>query len=352
MKKSLKSLILISLFLALSVTGFAHTADNPYVTPLYAAGGNENGRILVGEVRAWNDGDHLYVKYMVTNSNWCLMLTHLHVATSMEDLPQKNGNPRPGRFDLQMPHECVSEYTYQIERTWPEGTNLYIAAHAEVCPVSEATSDIEGLLETLPLNVDMSVVQPSPDLMAYFRTTIAGGTSLDGTHQGWCIDLDRDIDRGPWYIANVYSLYDELPPNLVEFPENLDLVNWIIDQDFVGKASLADGLFTYGDVQAAIWDLIENEGGDYFNIDPWNRNRADEIIAAAVANGEGFVPACNERLLLILVPVNEEQEIVAQISCISIPVPCVPTGDCETAWGWGLDFPGRNWATYFTYTIQ
>jgi hypothetical protein len=28
------------------------------------------------------------------------------------------------------------------------------------------------------------------------------------------------------------------------------------------------------------------------------------------------------------------------------------TGVIESAWGDGSDFPGRNWATYFTYEVQ
>jgi hypothetical protein len=353
MKKTLSLASLIICVAVFSHAAWAHTAEFPYTTELYAGGGNAKGRILVGEVRTWNDGSNLYVKYMVTNSDWCLTLTHLHVATSMEAIPQKNGNPIPGKFDLKMPHECVSEYTYVIPMSFPVGTQLYIAAHAEVCPTTGATSDIESFIETLPEAVSVNFTQPSPDFRSYFRTTIAGGSILDGIHEGWCADLDRGIpDPFIWFVANVYSIFEELPPDVANYPENFDLVNWIIQQDFVGKPSPSGGMYTYGDVQRVIWELLEGDWTNFGCTPIPNAIRAAEIMAAALANGEGFVPACNEKMVLVLIPVNEFQEIVAQITLIAIPVPCIPTGGCETAWAWGLDFPGKNWATYFTYTIQ
>ena len=33
--------------------------------------------------------------------------------------------------------------------------------------------------------------------------------------------------------------------------------NWIINQNFVGKSSGCDGAYTYGDVQWAIWQLVD-----------------------------------------------------------------------------------------------
>ena len=48
---------------------------------------------------------------------------------------------------------------------------------------------------------------------------------------------------------------------------NFDLVNWIINQDYVGKPAGAARHYTYGDVQRAIWELIEENDG--FSQSPW-----------------------------------------------------------------------------------
>ena len=127
-----------------------------------------------------------------------------------------------------------------------------------------------------------------------------------------------------------------VPDDIVEYPENLDLVNWLINQDFLGQLSSCGGNYTYGDIQKAIWELIEDYpmGGD---LGPWFQCRVDEIVEAAYANGEDFIPGCGDRIVIILDPGD------AQIIIIEIELPCK---EDETAWGNGLSFPGSSWAMY------
>jgi hypothetical protein len=78
----------------------------------------------------------LYVKYVITESGWCITETHLQVATSLDGIPQtKKENPIPGRFEENDKHDCVSavEYTYELaEKGWAACDQLFIAAHAVV----------------------------------------------------------------------------------------------------------------------------------------------------------------------------------------------------------------------------
>lgn len=94
--------------------------------------------IEVGSVTVGNDATNLYVTF-TTTGNWKLSETHVHVATSLADIPQRNGNPVPGRFDYGMDHNpMVTTYTYTIPLgAWSPGTELYIAAHAVVNRVDE-----------------------------------------------------------------------------------------------------------------------------------------------------------------------------------------------------------------------
>ena len=81
--------------------------------------------------------------------------------------------------------------------------------------------------------------------------------------------------------------------------------------------------------------------------------RAAEIVAAAMANGEGFVPKGGQMAAIVLQPVDCSQVII-----IEIPVPYSMCGT-ETAWGvvdgrCGLidganEFPGKNWAEFIPY---
>jgi hypothetical protein len=339
-----------------------HTADDPAVTELIADGGET--AVDVGEVQVWNDGDYLYVKYIVDADltpgdasddgvPTLIYQTHLAVESDLESIPQtKKGNPIPGQFEYSTIHDPgVSEFTYQIPLEWDPDTELYIAAHAVVKKLGGLT----GLELALPDNVTMKVAYPYSGGPAYFpTTTISGGTTVYGTYYGWCVDTDRTIGNNTDYTANVYSSYESLPTGLVEYPENLDLVNWILNQNYVGQTSPGGyGTYTYGDVQRAIWTLVEDQNSTA-GLGPWNQNRVNEILAAAQANGEGFEPGCGEVVAVILVPVTDDgapqQIIIAQVTLIQVGVPCEEI--TETAWGGGTTFGGKQWGTYFTCTVQ
>lgn len=84
----------------------------------------------VGELHVWKSNDNLYVEYDL-DDGYTMSESHLHIATSLDDIPQSNGNPIPGQFDHQ--EECapaVTEYTYDIpwDQSWND-RDIYIAAH-------------------------------------------------------------------------------------------------------------------------------------------------------------------------------------------------------------------------------
>ena len=111
----------------------AFPASNPVVTDLIASQHYD-----VGDVTIWNDADFLYVNYKLSIIWLRLFETHLHVATSLEGIPQSNGNPVPGQFDHKTTHgRWVQNFTYKIplERSWGSGKELYIATHATITGV-------------------------------------------------------------------------------------------------------------------------------------------------------------------------------------------------------------------------
>ena len=133
MKKLFGTLMVLALMLALlPATATAHTEGDPLVVALLAG-----QNMSVGYVKVRNDADTLYVKYVITDEDWCITETHLQVATSLDEIPMtKKGNPIPGKFEENDKHACVSEvkYTYNLEKKgWaPCDQQLYIAAHAVV----------------------------------------------------------------------------------------------------------------------------------------------------------------------------------------------------------------------------
>ena len=136
----------------------------------------------------------------------------------------------------------------------------------------------------------------------------------------------------------------------------------MINQNFPGQASTCGGSFTDGDVQRAIWDLVEDDQSAA-GLGEWDQCRVDEISAAALQHGYGFIPGCNESVAVILNPVGLTGENIVRVAIAEIDlgetsVFCRRSrGNCETAWGQSLggDIPfprGGGWGSYFEYLCE
>ncbi|MEM9003726.1 MAG: SdrD B-like domain-containing protein, partial [Cyanobacteria bacterium P01_F01_bin.86] len=111
------------------------------------------------------------------------------------------------------------------------------------------------------------------------------------------------------FAANVYSSYDPAVTGdglggLIEKPENLDLVNWILNN----TEGVLSG-FTTAEVQLAIWELLDDtppSSDDVVGLNAFfggfTQANVDQIKALAQANGEGFVPGAGDKVGVILVP--------------------------------------------------
>ncbi len=142
MKNMFFALIIIVMLAAL----FPAMVTAHGASPSLLAGQNE----FAGIVQVSNDADYLTVRYW-PKAGWCLNETHLHVADSLEAIPQNRGGAIPGKFDYKNDHDCAREFTYVIPLDWPIGTKVYIAAHAVMTgPDGEETAwavrcgDLEG----------------------------------------------------------------------------------------------------------------------------------------------------------------------------------------------------------------
>lgn len=328
------------------------SADNPYVTQLIAG-----KHIDVGEVQVWDDGDYLYVRYVIDadltpddpgddSSPTLIYETHLSVTSSFEDIPlTRKGQPIVGQFAYSNRYDPgLTEVIYEIKLEWDINEPIYVAAHAMVKKMGGLT----GLESALPDQVTMNVAYPGLGYgtSSYFDATISGGTMLDGIYDSWCIDIDNAIYPNSSYLAGVYSSYEDLPAGIVEYPENLDLVNWIINQEYIGKTSPGGyGTYTWGDIQVAIWTLVEDDPPGAVGI--YSSDRVDEIVAAAYTGGDDFLPECGGEVAVIVVPGGGAQVVIAQVTLIEVEVPCDDIE--ETAWGEGEGFPWKSWAMYFIY---
>lgn len=313
----------------------------------------------VGSVRVEKNADGtLKVSYQLL-PGYYMLESHLSVTTSLDAVPQsRQHNPQVGLFTYTMHHNPpVNYYVYDNI----PGGDSYIMAHAVVGEASGYKADIAALDIQLPSEAKIMVTYPSLTGTGYFSTTVSEGGILDGIYDGWCVDVNNAIYPGVEYTVKVYSSYNQdigdPSLDLVDYPENLDMVNWIINQHFVGQTSPGGyGIYTFGDVQRAIWELVDATPATS-GLGVWSQDRVDEIKEAAASpdTGEEFVPECGQQVAVMLVPDYEAGQLpvqvtVAQITILNFDLVCLPIlTNPESAWAAGLDFGGSSWAKYFYF---
>lgn len=324
---------MVSLALGSVITPVAaHTEDSPFVTDLIAGGGNPKSAIDVGDVFVWNDGEYLFVKY-VTIDGWCLIETHLEIKTSLDLIPQtKNGNPIPGHFSYHTKHECIPEFEYVIPLDgWTIGTNLFIAAHAvvadtntpyEVVFVSEPGMDVYGPITAYTPLGDDSWGEPGASVATWEPTTwpsIQGATWISTAYyvENPVIDSWRWFRR-MFYLCDNY--YYKCGSVLLATSDNAEECYY--DEILIGSDGEVQGPF----IDNHEWNTIVE-----YNFNPHPGINTLDFIVRNYYQAGGTIES------------NPTGLIYKAAICYYM---------LETAWADGLDFPGKNWATYFTYTIQ
>jgi hypothetical protein len=111
----------------------AHTCDAPFRTDLVTGRG-----IDVGQVTVCNDAEFLTVTYETTYP-WCVLRTHLHVASELAGIPKFRLLRTPNwlRFDFIEDVDCEGEVTFdialdEIDRGVLPGDSVVVAARAVV----------------------------------------------------------------------------------------------------------------------------------------------------------------------------------------------------------------------------
>ena len=164
------------------------------------------------------------------------------------------------------------------------------------------------------------VAESDPEEHSYLVAMLENGEAINGTFPGWCMNANLPIRFGETHRYTFYSsLLNQYPDGLIDKPENLDAVNWLINQKFVGKPSAGNlGAFTFGDQQVAIWTLLNFTFTPGNSVDPWDQGRVNELVSTALTTGDGFNPKCSQLVGMIVDPKDQDNE-KAQTLIIEIP---------------------------------
>lgn len=325
--------------------------------------GNEKAGTLVGRISFVQDADGDKVRIDLTDADndgtpdmfpFVVNLAHIHFADNAKDIPQtKKGNPIPGKFEYNVPMES---YTVTTEVLIPNGFKEFGAIHLDVVKYG----GVEGFNFYLPNNKVTMQVSRTNTTESYVDLQITGGGFISeyngGLYEGWCFAKDIPIDNRK-YDAYLYSSYEDIPENILIIAninkDNLDNANYLMNKYNVGDEVFASdgtslGILEMFDIQNALWNLVNDK--NYTNV------RSVFLVNDALENGDGYIPGCNDKIIFIAVPTDEDmnpeaQLIIGQPIIAEIPVPCEDEGG--TAWGdgyWGATFPGRQWGTWFKTT--
>ncbi len=316
-------MIMAFLLALMPAAASAHTEGDPFSTDLLAGQDKD-----VGDVLVWNDETNLYVKYAVTESNWCLTETHLGVAGSLEGIPQtKKGNPIPGQFEFSGYHACETEVQYTIPLDGlPD--DLYIAAHAVVKKYRSESGCIYSGAETQWYDPDASVWSPAvPTWVHPSWPTVAGATWIWRTGQTDPVDEYDTVPDGGWEFRQMY----DLPATSFNINASLYVTadnsySAAVNGSFVGQ----DGSMDKDGPDAHSWSSVES-----YDISSLLGPGANTLTIHALNYFRSGSYTSNPAGLVFKV-----------CGCYDY------FKKAETAWADGLEFPGKNWATYFTYTVQ
>jgi len=277
----------------------------------------------------------LSVKYSAL-PGWFLTKTFLHIAQKAIQIPAD-----PSAYTYVTTHSpVVAEY---------EVSNIDVSAYSEITVSAKSevqqlvgnVTDLVAVAASLPLSA-LSINLTFIKNPSYFSMAVTGGGAIDGVYNSFCVDLDHSISPGKAYTVysiSSYSSNSALLAQLVDKPQNLDLVNYVLNTNFASLGA------TGTELQAAIWTLIDNKvvtnsGGGI----SWKQSVVNAIVADAIANGEGFVPACGGKVAILMypgtnanTPLIKSQVTIGGIPLIEFQNSCKPVyGDPEVAIGGGV----------------
>lgn|GEM_PF-5273768 len=151
----------------------------------------------------------------------------------------------------------TQEYSFTIDVD--DGQKYSIAAHTIVInendPIDCDCPALEEISAMLPKTGNFILHQGNDDISKFIIEIFNDGF-LNSDHEAWCIDRDHGIYYDSTYYSYFYSSYANIPAYLttgdnpdIDYPENLDLVNWVLNNH--------EGYKNW-ETQNVIWKLIDS----------------------------------------------------------------------------------------------
>lgn len=328
---------------------------------LWAGVGNPDAGVLVGKVEFYpttNSGVWT-VKYVFTNPSFEASSIHFSIKCNLADIPQtRQHNPIPGQFQYKFDGPFSNPFTFNV--TLPTGCScFFVAAHA-----GGTLGGADCFNVSIPPGcVTITDLHHAGAAGCYWSFTLGNAGTFNGTYCGWCMDLGTAILDSQFTCAHMFSSLAPFPDYLkpyIEGWQDMDKINYLINHFQVGQTVTkmnylcqptgGTGVINAFDYQKAIWSILDlGPGNDYSEL-------SDSLVVNAIvcdvrANGEGFVPNCQNGDLIVFFIDPGLNPNGTRAQPILSYAPCC-NGQGVTAWGdgkYGGNFTGPNWATYFKW---
>jgi hypothetical protein len=208
----------------------------------------------VGEVTtSWQD-DGLLVTYLITAVEWRISEIHFGWFSAPQDhMPPGSLQYKQDGLNTQAIQFFVPNSSLCGKTTcdMPE----YFLAHAVVNRSTPCGNKTLYSRQFLPDFAKFRAFLGGQ--RAQFRLEIQGERPLVGNgFNGWCLDREAEVRNGIWHNSLVVYDWSQLE-GIVTHPENMDLVEWIVLEDYVGKKEHCGEIVQRHHVQNAIWHLAD-----------------------------------------------------------------------------------------------
>lgn len=247
----------------------------------------------IGQVSIALQRDSVFIDY-VSNPDVIITEFKFHVSTSKENLPASEGKLTPSDFQF-----TENDLSMPIARITGSSTYKGSIFFAFFCKISFTTTDSESEIVKAKIKSTYSITDAS-----YFKAFVSS-EAYDKEFLAYCLQGDQAMDTA--YLHDVKRLSSlskdkTLLASTVDAPDNLDLVNWTLNQD-PSRWKRSDGAQANGaDRQMAIWKLVEKTGNPTgVNIaGKFDLPTVNKIVTDAKAEGNNYKPSCGDQVVFVL----------------------------------------------------
>lgn len=277
---------------------------------------------FIGNAVVSNTGGTITIEFQI-NAPYEMVQSHVAVATSRDGIPQRNGNAVPGQFEYQALHSpAVTSYTYTLPTGYAVDTQLTLAVHAQVRTVAEASPYAASGTFDFVQGTTQNGGAVLPERSDPDTGLVPGGLFWSFGFGGQVVaEFDCPIANGPGADLSIREITNGYYP-----PESINVE--------VSETGAAGSWISLG--SATNGRLSPGSGGPSVTASDFDLGALTSVRFVRLTD------TTNPALYGSTADSFDLDGVMALQTCYTY----------NSAWAGWSEFLGKNWATYFTYTLK